>query len=161
VKLIVLGNEAAGDDGAAFVAVNRVIKKVAASETNKSADTIPSIVFAGRPDTELLDLLDSPEPVILVDVVLESGQPGHVITLSFDELITGVIPVTSVSSHGFGPAEILKLGQALGRPLPNGCFVGIEGIDFDAGHPLSEPVARAMDEFVDCIQAAIADFTDS
>lgn len=160
MKLIVLGNEAAGDDGAAFVAVNKIVKKATVFEATENTDAIPSIVFAGRPDTELLDLLDSPESVVLVDVVLESGQPGHVIRLSFDELITGIIPVTSVSSHGFGPAEVLKLGQVLGRPLPNGCFVGIEGMSFDVGQPLSEPVALAMDEFVDCIQAAIADFTD-
>ncbi len=155
MKVIVLGNEAAGDDGAAFLAVKQVEKKRSVEFVSAQVE----IVFAGRPGPELLDLIDGEEPVILVDVVSGAGLPGHVIELDFEELIDNVSVSRQVSSHGFGPAEALQLGQALGRALPKGCFIGIEGEQFAPGEVLSESVRGGMDEFVDRVQAAIEAFT--
>lgn len=151
MKIIALGNEAAGDDGAAMLAVKQVQETIAVESESAQAH----IIFAGRPGPELLDLLDGEESVILVDVVSGAGAPGQVITVALNELIDRVSVGSQVSSHGFGPAEVLQLGQALGRALPHGCFIGIEGEQFSPGEVLSEPVQSGMDEFVKCIQAAI------
>ena len=152
MKIIALGNEAAGDDGAALLAVKQVQAKL-------PIEPELNIIFAGRPGPELLDLLDGEEAVILVDVVTGAGSPGQVITLALDELIDKVSVGRQVSSHGFGPAEVLQLGQALGRALPRGRFIGIEGERFAPGEVLSTAVQSGMDEFVGCVQAAIEAFT--
>ncbi|WP_179957421.1 hydrogenase maturation protease [Exilibacterium tricleocarpae] len=200
MKIVALGNAAAGDDGAALIVAKMIAAKTTAAKTTAAKTTVvkttvvkttvvkttvvktkvpktetankagvsvlaqkapaanPDIVFAGRPGAELLDLLDSDGPVILLDVVTGAGRPGQVIRLTFGELINHVSPARQVSSHGFGPAEVLQLGQALGRCLPEGCFIGIEGMQFEPGAALSAPVSRAIDAFADRVRAAIGEF---
>ncbi len=148
MKIIALGNDSAGDDGAALLAAKALA----------SADRYP-VVFAGRPGAGLLDLLDSAGPVVLLDVVSGGGPPGRIIRLTFAQLVNGISPAQQVSSHGFGPAEVLQLGRALGRSLPKGCFIGIEGGCFEPGNTLSPAVERAMGRFIDTVSAAVGDLT--
>lgn len=148
MRIIALGNNVAGDDGAALLAAKAI-------EASCKAD----IVFAGRPGAELLDLLEVDEAVILLDVVAGTGQPGKIVKLSFNDLLDNLCPGKQLSSHGFGPTETLQLGQALGRPLPEGCFIGIEGQNFAPGDALSAAVSEAMDSYVDCVRRAISEFS--
>lgn len=133
VRVIVLGNEAAGDDGAALNAA-RIAE----------ADGPIEAVMAGRPGVDLLDLLDTTEPVVLVDVVRTGAPPGTLVELPLEEIVGRAVASAPTSSHGFGPAEVLTLGRSLGRVLPRGVFLGIEGARFEAGAPFSAGVEGAI-----------------
>ena len=140
-RIIALGNIHAQDDGAAIVAAKQLASEM-------------QVVLAGRPGATLLDLLAGTDPVVVADVV-RSGLPGgEIVCYPLSALTEGVIPDVQLSSHGFGPAETLQLGSALGRTLPPGYFVGIEGERFGVGQDLSPPVLMAMNNFVDAIRKA-------
>lgn len=132
-RVIVLGNEAAGDDGAALVA---------AQIAGAGGDL--GIVFAGRPGVDLLDLLDAGGPVVLVDVVRTGAPAGALVELPLEAILDRALASAPTSSHGFGPAETLALARSLGRALPRGVFLGIEGARFEAGAPLTEGVRAAV-----------------
>lgn len=139
VLVIALGNESASDDGAALRAVAGVQRA--------------EVILAGRPGPGLLDLLDAERQTILVDVVRSGASPGAIFERPLAELVQATIAERQTSSHGFGPAETLRLGQALGRRLAPGVFVGIEGREFGPGTELSAPVAAKLDALRDTIQA--------
>ena len=143
MKIIALGNRNAGDDGAAIAAAEQL-----AFDTTPA----PEIIFAGRPGTGLLDLLKGNEPVILLDVVQGSGKPGTITTLPLSELTQRLAPTAQTSSHGFGPTEVLSLAKALGRTLPEGYFVGIEGEEFQASNAFSTALQQAFLRYVNTIQ---------
>jgi hydrogenase maturation protease len=143
VSVICLGNRHASDDGAAL----------------RAADLLESedIVRAGRPGAALLDLLDSDMPVVLVDVTRSGAAPGTIHRLGMNELASAAIAGPSLSSHGLGPGEALELGRVLGRPLPPGRFVGVEGDRFEPGGELSPAVAAALPALVRAIAEAVAE----
>ena len=141
VRVIVLGNASASDDGAAL----------AAARTLEELD----VVEAGRPGPDLVDLLGPATPIVLVDVTCSNAPPGHIHVLNLQELMDATAPVVPLSSHGFGPAQALRLARALGRPLPRGTFVGIEGQRFSPGFELSEPVHANLDALCCAIRQAV------
>ncbi len=143
VRVIVLGNPHASDDGAAL--------RAAASVRGAQ------VVAAGRPGTGLLELLSGDEPVVLVDVTRSGARPGTIHRLALSDLADASLAATTVSSHGFGPAQALQLGKVLGRELPAGTFIGVEGAHFDPGDELTAEVADALPALVDAIEAAIAE----
>ncbi len=143
-KIIVLGNETAGDDGAAIIAAKQL--------TFETRDK-PELIFAGRPGVGLLDLLEGDQAVILLDVICGGGKPGQITQLPLNKLTEQLQPTTQTSSHGFGPTEVLSLGKVLGKKLPNGYFVGIEGEQFEPGKGLSPAIQRQIPTYVDTIQA--------
>jgi hydrogenase maturation protease len=134
VRIVALGNPDAGDDAAALHAARG------------AALALPAcvVVEAGRPGVALLDLLDGPAPVVLVDVVRSGAPPGTLHLLPIEDILVRGRARPRASSHDLGPAEAIRLAAALGRPLPRGRFVGVEGADFTVGAPLSAPVARAL-----------------
>jgi hydrogenase maturation protease len=144
VTLIALGNADAGDDGAALQAARA------------AAATLPgcALVEAGRPGVDLLDLLESARRVVIVDVVRSNAPPGTLHAMPLDALLTRADARPQPSSHGVGPAEALRLADALGRPLPRGTFVGIEGRAFSPGAPLSPEVRGGMTELVEAVREA-------
>lgn len=141
VRVVALGNETASDDGAALIAASRI--------------TGAEVVAAGRPGPGLLDLVAHPVPTVLVDVTCTGAAPGRVIVIPLDALTEAATAEPQVSSHGFGPAETLRLGRALGRPLPPGVFVGIEGRRFEPGTELSPEVRASLDAVVAAIDDAV------
>ncbi|MFS8066488.1 MAG: hydrogenase maturation protease [Byssovorax sp.] len=133
VRVIVLGNEAAGDDGAALAAARAA-----------TADSDLEVVFAGRPGVDLLELLDSEAAVVLVDVVQTGARPGALVEVPLDAILDRAVASAPTSSHGFGPAEVLTLARSLGRALSRGGFLGVEGARFDVGAPFTEGVEIAI-----------------
>ncbi len=146
VRVVVLGNDAAGDDGAAMAA-GRI-----AATTGGDLD----VVLAGRPGVELLELLDVGVPVVLVDVVRTGARPGALVELPLHAILDRAVASAPASSHGFGPSEALALARSLGRPLPCGVFLGVEGAHFEAGAPLTDSVAAAVPALAVAIQRAVA-----
>ena len=142
VRVICLGNPHASDDGAVLRAVEQL-------------DAL-NVIRGGRPGAALLDMLDGDDPVVLVDVTQSGAAPGTVIRLPLAELVSLAVTGSNVSSHGFGPGETLKLGATLGRPLPTGVFVGIEGTHFEVGEGLSEAVEAALPRLCQEIRDAVS-----
>jgi len=142
--VVALGSEAASDDAAAL----RVVSM------------LPSTIecqLAGRPGASLLDLLPKDRPVVLLDVTRSQAAPGSLVKIPLGELTQATLADPQVSSHGFGPSESLRLGQALGRTLPHGFFVGIEGERFEVGMELSPAVKGALTSYCELIEQALAE----
>ena len=141
VRVICLGNRQASDDGAALQVAEAL--------------TVDELLRAGRPGAGLLDLLDTEKVVVLLDVTQSDSPPGTIHSMTLSELAEATIATANLSSHGFGPAQTLQLGRALGRPLPKGTFIGVEGACFDPGDTLSTAVEAALPAFLAAIRDAI------
>jgi hydrogenase maturation protease len=146
-RVIALGNDAAGDDGAALAAARAL------------AEGGVEVVLAGRPGVGLIDLLEACEKVVLLDVVRTGAAPGTIVVMPLDELTARAVARGSTSTHDLGPAEAIRLAEALGRPLPRGIFAGIEGACFTAGAPLSEAVRAGVPALVDAARHAVEALT--
>jgi hydrogenase maturation protease len=144
VRVIALGAIAASDDGAALRAVRTL--SIPAAE----------VIEAGRPGPGLVDLLDPEVPTVLADVTRAGLAPGTILRLPLATLPEAAVAGAQISSHGFGPAESLRLARALGRRLPPGTFVGIEGERFAPGETLSGAVGAALGRYAAAIEAAVA-----
>lgn len=144
VRLIALGDDAAGDDAASLLAA-----RCLADMPNVE------IILAGRPGERLLELLDTELAVVLVDVVRTGSHPGYVHQLRLDDLVERAKAYGTSTPHAFGPAETLRRGAALGQRLPAGLFVGIEGVQFEPGTPLSPPVELGLEELTAALRGAI------
>jgi hydrogenase maturation protease len=141
-RVVALGHAFARDDGAAL--------RVAARLRDEGVE----VVLAGRPGPGLLELLDA--PTVLLDVIRHGAAPGELVTLPLASLAEASVAEDTLSSHGLGPAAALKLGAALGRPVPRGLFVGIGGHHFAPGDTLSDEVDAALDAFTTAARDALA-----
>jgi hydrogenase maturation protease len=141
VRVIVLGDEAAGDDGAAVAAARRLD-----GELFEQVD----MIFAGRPGEALSDLLDAATPTLILDVVRGVGAPGTVVELALAALADEAL----FSAHDGDSQRALARAMARG-PLPHGAFIGIEGLAFDRGGLLSPDVERGVEDLVIAARALI------
>jgi hydrogenase maturation protease len=82
--------------------------------------------------------------VILADAVQGGGPPGKIYRFPVHEtpLPAELFPATS--SHAWGLAQAVALGQALRQLPPYLVVYGIEGRNFGLGGHLSPAVARAI-----------------
>lgn len=144
-RIVALGNPDRGDDGAALAVAARLQGEA-------------TVILAGRPGAGLLDLLPPEEPCILLDVVCSGSPPGALHRFPLDELTPGRLPDARVSSHGFGPGEALSLARSLGRRLPAGLFLGIEGDSFRPGDGLSPAVLAALPALEEAVRQGLAAF---
>lgn len=103
---------------------------------------------------DLLNLLDTARPVVLVDVVQTGAAAGALLELPLAAILDCAVASAPASSHGFGPAEVLALGRSLGRALPRGVFLGVEGARFEAGAPLTPGVELAIPALAAAIRRA-------
>ena len=79
---------------------------------------------------------------MLVDAVCSGAAAGTLVEL---DLRRQPLPRTATAStHGFGLADVVELGRALGRLPPSLVFVGVELGTFGAGTGLSEPVLAGV-----------------
>lgn len=148
-RVIALGNAVRGDDGAALLIAARI-----------PADQA-EVLLAGRPGPGLLDLFDPATPTVLLDVVSAGLAPGTLVRLDLAAVPDAAVAGGRASTHGLGPAHALQLGRALGRELPRGWFVGVEGASFEPGAPLSPEVEQALDAFYAAAMAAVEDLCTS
>jgi len=146
VTVIALGSRTACDDEAALLAAERLGPRLGERAR---------IVLAGRPGPGLVDLLDPAEPTVVLDVIAAGLAPGEVIRVPLRSLPRAVVAGRPVSSHGFGPAEALRLAQSLGRALPEGAFVGIEGARLTPGAGLDPAVRDGIEALVELAAAVV------
>jgi hydrogenase maturation protease len=149
VRVIALGSPFRGDD------------EVALTMARTLEGPNVEVLLAGRPGPGLIDLLDTKLPVVLLDVVCSDAPVGTILELSLHELRDRALATEQVSSHGFGPSEALRLAAALGRGLPRGRFIGIEGRAFELGAAPSAAVCARLDEYAKRAQAAITELATS
>jgi hydrogenase maturation protease len=162
VRVIALGSPHGGDDEVMLTIAEGLVGVVGVE-----------LVVAGRPGAGLVELLGEFEaegevegegegegegeapPVLILDVVRSGAAAGTIHELELGELLERSVALEPVSSHGFGPAEALRLAAALGRPLPRGRLLGIEGECFTIGAEPSPAVAAALPELDRRVWAAI------
>ncbi|HEY1784286.1 MAG TPA: hydrogenase maturation protease [Pirellulales bacterium] len=107
-------------------------------------------------------LLDAPGATILVDAAGRGGEPGTVYVIQPDlaQLAAAAPGATMVDAHTMNPLAVLRMVQGLGGELTNITLVGCEPADLgppDEGKMgLSEPVAAAVDQAVECVARLVS-----
>ncbi|MFQ6026658.1 MAG: hydrogenase maturation protease [Dehalococcoidia bacterium] len=133
--VIGVGNDYRSDDGVGLVVARQLAKQ-------ELEDT--RVMPLSGEGSELLEAWRDADTVILVDAVRSGGEPGSISRYTAKEICTGR-GLPAVSSHGFGVAEAVRMGAALGQ-LPKQLIIfGIEGKSFVAGTELSLEVSAAAD----------------
>jgi hydrogenase maturation protease len=135
VLVVGLGHPDRGDDGVGPAVARQVARLVGTGVT----------VLEQADPAGLLDTWAGARLVVVTDAV-QSGRrpPGTVQVL---HACHGPLPVRmgAGGTHGFGLAEVIELGRALGRMPPELVIVGVEAQQFGIGEPLSPPVAAAVE----------------
>ena len=139
-----IGNPLRGDDGVgpAVAALVRARAHPGVQVAEVHADPIA-----------LLELWAGRRRVVLVDAVCSGAPAGTLVAV---DMRRHPLPRTATAStHGFGLAQVVELGRALGRLPAELVFVGVELGLVGAGTGLSEPVvagvrqaAQRVDELV-------------
>lgn len=103
-----------------------------------------AVEATGEP-TELLNLWQGEDRVVLVDAMSTGAAPGTVHTLTCrDGRWDDTPPAATASTHGLGAAEAIGLGAALGTVPAQVVVIGVEVADTANGVGLSDPVAAAV-----------------
>lgn len=139
LKVIGVGNAWRGDDAAGLL-VARHLK----------ADQLPQveIVECRGTMTAVREAWNDADRVIVVDAVVSGSRPGAIYRFNAHG---GGVPAQlsrSSSSHGWGVAEALALGQLFQELPPYLIIYGIEGQNFGPGQEVSQEVAAAIPEAV-------------
>jgi hydrogenase maturation protease len=129
------GNPVAGDDSAGIEIVRR-LRELGDCGCELRAETAPGV--------GLLDLLPLGDVILYVDAVLSGGVPGTLYLTSLPSAELEPRALGSLSGHGWGLVETLKLANALGRSLPRLVLLGIEAGTVSQGAPRSAAVEQAI-----------------
>jgi hydrogenase maturation protease len=132
-RVIGLGSDLSGDDGAGLAA--------ARSLRQTSEGTLDVRTCAGDL-ASLLAAWEGADTVILIDTVATGAPAGTIHRVELDGLAPRT--VSTGSTHDTGLAHAVLLAEALGRLPTRLVIVGIEGVCFDVGAPLSVEVAQAV-----------------
>jgi hydrogenase maturation protease len=135
IRVVGCGNPWASDDGAGI----EVVRRLRAS--GRSECELLELPQAG---VELMETLAGAQTVVYIDAV-SSGAPAgtiHLVHLPAENIEPRALG--SVSSHGWGLAEILRLMTTLGRPAPRMALVGIEIESAAPGAARSPAVEEAV-----------------
>lgn len=114
--------------------------------------TTTDAVVAGSDPLGIMDFWKGYERVILVDAMLSDRPAG---TTLWIDATTRPPPATRyLTSHSFGPVELIELSRALDR-LPGRIeLIGIEAADLRPGFGLSPQVQAAVRELAERIDHA-------
>jgi hydrogenase maturation protease len=150
-RLLVCGNVDRCDDGAAIWAAGTLLPGLY-KEGARNIDARR----CGQLDIE--HLLDADgAPLIIVDTAIGIA-PGAVVTLTFDELVSGKRGPAPSSSHALPIDQVVGVARQLSDAPIDGLFVGIGGSGFGFGRSLSSSVRKALPEFIAAINTAIDSF---
>lgn len=94
----------------------------------------------------LLDAWQEAEVVILVDAIRGGGRPGEIYRFPVHEAALPAELFPAASTHAWGVAQAVALGQAIHRLPPYLVVYGIEGQQFGLGLEPSPGVAQAVPE---------------
>jgi hydrogenase maturation protease len=136
-RLLVVGcgNPTAGDDGAGIEIVRR-LSELGDCGCDLRAETGSGVV--------LLDVFPLADVILFVDAVTSGGVPGTLYLASLPSKELKPRALGSLSSHGWGLVEALKLASTLGRTIPRLFLLGIEAGTVSQDAPRSAAVERAI-----------------
>jgi hydrogenase maturation protease len=151
IKLLVLGigQSMRRDDAAGL----EVIRLWQAKYANTAAQV--QVELSELAELALLDQLEGMEAAILVDAIQSSAPIGTIIRIGPDDIAS--FTPESRSTHGWGVAETLVLGQRLYPSLAK-CqvtLIGIVGKDFSMGTELSPELRAALAKTADIVEIEI------
>ena len=129
------GNPGAGDDSVGLEIVRRL---------GDQGDCGCDLRAETAPGVELLELFPLADVILFVDAVVSGGAPGTLYLTSLPSKELDPQALGSLSSHGWGVGEVVKLAGALGRPMPRLYLLGIEAGTVAEGAPRSEAVEEAI-----------------
>jgi hydrogenase maturation protease len=129
------GNPTAGDDSAGLEIVRR-LSELGDCGCDLRAETAPGVA--------LLEVFYLAEVILFVDAVKSGGVPGTLYLTSLPSNELEPKALGSLSSHGWGLAEALKLARALGRTIPRLFLLGIEAGTVAQGAQRSSAVEQAI-----------------
>jgi len=137
-RLLVVGcgNPLAGDDSAGVEVVQRLTqtRQPAGCEfCTLTSDAVP-----------MLERVSSVDVILLVDAVISGAAPGTLHLIPLPSLDVEPRAMSSLSTHGWGLLETLKLARALGRPIPRVLLLGVESGDVSPGAQRSAAVERSL-----------------
>jgi hydrogenase maturation protease len=146
LKVIGVGNEWRGDDAVGLLVARRL-----------KADQLPEVSIAECRGTVTVvrEAWKDADMVIVVDAVVSGGRPGAIHRFNAHGAGVPVELSRSPSSHGWGVAEALALGQLFQELPPDLIIYGIEGHNFGPGQEVSEEVEAAIPEAVRRIRREI------
>lgn len=157
-----VGNVFLGDDGFGV----EVVRCLHARQTGKWAPDVRAIDFGICGIDLYYALLDGVDLAILVDATHRDGPPGTVYVIDPSVMhaeadCANDVPPVLLSPHDLDPAQVLQavqtMGGKVGRIVLIGCEPGTFGTEEgrEGRMGLSEPVAAAVGEAVDMIEAMI------
>ena len=129
------GNPDAGDDNAGLEIVRRV-SELGGCGCDLRAETALGVA--------LLDVFPLAEVILFVDAVTSGGVLGTLYLTSLPSKELEPKALGSLSGHGWGLAEALKLARALGRTIPRLFLLGIEAGTVAQGAQRSPAVEQAI-----------------
>jgi hydrogenase maturation protease len=94
--------------------------------------------------SNLLAAWNGADAIILADAVRAGGPPGKIYRFPVHEAALPAELFPAASTHAWGIAQAVALGQALQQLPPFLVIYGIEGQDFGIGQTLSPAVAQAI-----------------
>ncbi len=106
--------------------------------------------------TRLIDAWAGLELVVIVDAVRSGAAPG---TVHRVEAGAGPLPrdLGLASTHAFSIADALELGRALGSSPRSVVVVGVEGVAFELGDPVTPAVEAVLPAVAESVLAELAD----
>jgi hydrogenase maturation protease len=143
-----IGNVFATDDGFGAEVARRLAER-------PRTDGVRVVDYGIRGMHLAYDLLDQWDALVLVDAVPDRGDVGAVAVLEITP--ADVRAGAQVDAHGMDPATVLASLTALGGRLPaRTLLVGCQVADTGAGMGLSAPVAAAVEDALDVVDALLA-----
>jgi hydrogenase maturation protease len=144
MMIVGCGNPDAGDDSVGLEIVRRLQER---------GDCGCDLRAEPAPGVDLLELFPLADVILFVDAVLSSDAPGTLYLAPLPSKELEPRALGSLSSHGWGIGEVLKLANALGRPAPRLFLLGIEAATVAEGAPRSATVEEAIALVVERISA--------
>ena len=137
-RIIGIGQAMAGDDGAGIAVVRRLCEM-------PSADGVEVMEIA-EPSALVPLLTDGASPVVLIDAMVDGGEPGRIVHLRSG---AGAGRSRLLSSHGIGVQQAIDLAMTLN---PDDFAQRVEIVAITIARPaaygtgLSPEVARAVEQ---------------
>jgi len=144
MMIVGCGNPDAGDDSVGLEIVRRLQER---------GDCGCDLRAEPAPGVDLLELFPLAAVILFVDAVVSGGAPGTLYLAPLPSKELEPRALGSLSSHGWGIGEVLKLANALGRPVPRLFLLGIEAATVAEGAPRSATVEEAIALVVERISA--------
>ena len=144
MMIVGCGNPEAGDDSVGLEIVRRL---------DEHGDCACGLRAETAPGVELLELFPLADVILFVDAVVSGGVPGTLYLTSLPSKELEPQALGSLSSHGWGVGEVVKLANALGRRMPRLYLLGIEAGNVAEGASRSEAVEEAIALVVERVSA--------